>query len=123
MKRISRTLTTRLPPSRRMAFAIIAVIMLAVTAVSVAVYFCYTIKVPASFETQDIKFVSTGFVGGITLDSLSQSYSADGTWSSLTVKTLDNATWVSTCALVLNASSTKTAYVQISEIADTANIQ
>lgn len=123
MSKISRTLTTRLPLSRRMVFAVIAISMLVVTAVSASIYFYYTIKVPTAVGTQDIKFVSTALVGGITLDSLSQSYSTDGTWATFTVKTLDNATWVSTCALVFNASSTKTAYVQISEIAAVANIQ
>lgn len=105
------------------AKVILALLMASIVLVSATIYFYYTIKVPTSVQTQDIKFVSTGLVGGITLDSLSQSYSTDGTWATFTVKTLDNATWVSTCALAFNASSTKTAYVQISEIAATANIQ
>jgi len=121
LKGISKTLSTRL--SRRMAFAIIVALLLAATGVSAAIYFYYTIKVPVSVETPDIKFVSTGLVGGLSIDSLSQSYSTDGTWASFTVKVLPNATWVSTCALVFNASSTKTAYIQISEIADTSKIQ
>jgi hypothetical protein len=124
LSKISRALKTRLPPSRRMAFAVMAILLLTMTTVFAAIYFYYTIKVPTSVETQDIKFVSSGgFVGGISLDSLSQSYSTDGTWATFTVKTLDNATWVSTCALVFNASSTKTAYIQISEIDAAANIQ
>lgn len=101
----------------------LTLLMSAVVLVSAAVYFYYTIKVPVSVETQDIKFVSTGLVGGITLDSLSQDYSTDETWASFSVKVLPNATWTSTCALVFNASSTKTAYVQISEIVDTSKIQ
>jgi|GEM_PF-6141416 len=124
LSKISRTL--KIGPhtfSRRMAFAVIAIILLMVTTVSAAIYFYYTIKVPTAVETQDIKFVSTELVGGITLDSLSQSYSTDGTWATFTVKTLDNATWVSTCALAFNASSTKTAKVQISEIETAASIQ
>lgn len=105
------------------AKVILALLMASIVLVSATIYFYYTIKVPTAVGTQDIKFVETGFVGGITLDSLSQSYSTDKTWATFTVKTLDNATWVSTCALAFNASSTKTAYVQISEIAATANIQ
>lgn len=97
--------------------------MAAVILVSATIYYYYTIKVPVSVATQDIKFVSTGLVGGLSIDSLSQSYSTDKTWASFTVKVLPNATWVSTCALVFNASSTKTAYVQISEIADTSKVQ
>lgn len=97
--------------------------MAAVILVSATVYYYYTIKVPTSLATHDIKFVSTRLVGGLSIDSLSQSYSTDGTWSTFTVKVLPNATWVSTCPLVFNASSTKTAYVQISEIADTSKIQ
>jgi len=102
---------------------LLALLMASVVLVSATIYFYYTIKVPTAVGTQDIKFVSTALVGGITLDSLSQSYSTDGTWATFTVKTLDNATWVSTCALAFNASSTKTAYVQISEIETAANIQ
>ncbi len=124
MSKISRTLTIDPHTSaRRMVFALVAISLLIVTTAFAAIYFYYTIKVPTTTQAQDIKFVSTGLVGGITLDSLSQSYSTDGTWGTFTVKTLDNATWVSTCALAFNASSTKTAYVQISEIATSANIQ